>query len=246
MIDLQNKVALITGGSKGIGRSIVQAFAKSGAIVCFVARNPETARKLVDEIRLTGAVCDFYQADVGDADQCESVVREVIKQHGKIDILVNNAGITDDNLIVRMKKESWDRVLNVNLSSLFNMSKAVMRPMMKNKYGRIINMSSVVAITGNPGQVNYASAKAGIIGFTKSLAKEVASRNITVNAIAPGYIQSDMTDNLTEQQQQAMLNTIPMHRMGKPEDIANSALFLASSLADYITGTTLHVNGGMI
>ena len=246
MISLKDKVALITGGSKGIGSHIVRLFSQAGATVYFTARNAETSQSIVDEITSAGGSCYYKQADVADYDQCGTIVKEIIKEQGKIDILVNNAGITDDGLIAMMKKESWDKVLDINLSGVFNTCKAVMRPMMKKKYGRIINMSSVVGITGNPGQVNYASSKAGIIGFTKSLAKEVASRNITVNSIAPGYIKSDMTDELTEQQQQAMLDIIPMKRMGMPEDIANAALFLASPLADYITGTTLNVNGGMV
>lgn len=245
MISLEGQVALITGGSKGIGKGVVKVFAEAGAKVCFMARNEEQSRLLEQEVNVSGLVCKYYQADVSDFDQCGQVVDAIVKEFGKLDILVNNAGITDDNLILRMKKENWDRVLDINLSGVFNLCKAVMRPMMKKKYGRIINMSSVVGVTGNPGQVNYASAKAGVIGFTKSLAKEVASRNITVNAIAPGYIQSDMTDKLTEAQQKGILETIPMNRMGTIEDVAKGALFLASPLADYITGTTLHVNGGM-
>lgn len=237
---------MVTGGSKGIGKGIVESFAKAGATIGFLARNKEISVKLEDEIKALGVDCTSFQADVSDFDQCGKVVEQMLERFGKIDILVNNAGITDDNLIMRMKKESWDTVIDINLTGIFNMSKAVMRPMMKAKFGRIINMSSVVGITGNPGQVNYASAKAGIIGFTKSLAKEVASRNITVNAIAPGFIASDMTAELTETQQKAMLATIPMNRMGTVEDIANCALFLASPLSDYITGTTLHVNGGMV
>ena len=240
------KTVLITGGSKGIGKGIVQTFAKSGATVCFMARNRGQSEALEQEIKGAGQICTFYQADVADIDQCSTVVTSVVKEFGSLDIVINNAGITDDNLIMRMKKESWDQVINVNLSGIFNMCKAAVRPMMKKKQGRIINMSSVVGVTGNPGQVNYAAAKAGVIGFTKSLAKEVASRNITVNAIAPGYIKSDMTDKLTEQQQKSIMDTIPMNRMGSFDDIANGALFLASPLADYITGTTLHINGGMV
>lgn len=246
MLNLEGQIALITGGSKGIGKGIVQAMANAGAIVCFTARHQEQSMALEQEMKSSGRNCKFYQADVADFDQCGTVVEAVVTEFGKLDILINNAGITDDNLIMRMKKESWDQVINVNLTGLFNMCKAAIKPMMKKRYGRIINMSSVVGITGNPGQVNYASAKAGVIGFTKSLAKEVASRNITVNAIAPGYIQSDMTDKLTEQQQKTIMDTIPMNRMGTFNDVANGALFLASPLADYITGTTLHINGGMV
>ncbi len=246
MIALEGKTALITGGSKGIGKGIVRAFAKAGASMGFLARNRELSVQLEKEIQATGVDCISFQADVTDFDQCGKVVEAMLEKFGKIDILVNNAGITDDNLIMRMKKEAWDKVIDINLTGIFNMSKSVMRPMMKAKYGRIINMGSVVGTTGNPGQVNYASAKAGIIGFTKSLAKEVASRNITVNAIAPGFIESDMTGKLTDDQQKALLDTIPMNRMGTMDDIANGALFLASPLADYITGTTLHINGGMV
>lgn len=245
MISLAGRTALITGGSKGIGKGIVETFARAGAEIGFVARNRELSLQLEKEIQAPGNRCTFFQADVTDLDQCQATVDAMLQQFGKIDILVNNAGITDDNLLMRMKKESWDKVININLTGIFNMSKAVMRPMMKAKYGRIINMSSVVATTGNPGQVNYAAAKAGIIGFTKSLAREVASRNITVNAIAPGFITSEMTDKLTADQQQALLTTIPMNRMGTATDIANGALFLVSPLADYITGITLHINGGM-
>ncbi len=246
MHKLEGQVALITGGSKGIGKGIVQSFAEAGATVCFMARNREQSLELEQELKSAGHTCVFYQADVSDFDQCGTIVDTVVKEFGKLDILINNAGITDDNLIARMKKESWDRVISINLSGVFNMCKAAIRPMMKKKYGRIINMSSVVAITGNPGQVNYASAKAGVIGFTKSLAREVASRNITVNAIAPGYIESDMTGKLTEQQKKSLMDAIPMNRMGTFQDIANGALFLTSPLADYITGTTLHINGGMV
>lgn len=245
MISLQGKTALITGGSKGIGRSIVETFAKAGTHVAFLARNRDLSEQLEKEIQAWGVDCISFQADVSDLEQCAGVVEQTMERFGKIDILINNAGITDDNLIMRMKKEAWDRVIDINLTGIFNMSKSVMRPMMKARYGRIINMSSVVATTGNPGQVNYASAKAGIIGFTKSLAREVASRNITVNAIAPGFVESDMTAQLTEDQRKALLADIPMNRMGAAEDIANGALFLASPLADYITGTTLHINGGM-
>lgn len=246
MIDLNSNVTLVTGGSKGIGKSLVENFCKAGSTTCFMARNAEASVQLQDQLQADGYECRFFQADVADSKQCAEVIDQIVKEYGQLDILINNAGITDDNLIMRMKEESWHKVLSINLTGVYNMCRAVMRPMMKKKYGRIINMSSVVGVTGNPGQVNYASAKAGIIGLTKSLAKEVASRNITVNAIAPGFIQSDMTDKLTEAQQQTMLSTIPMNRMGTAEDVANGALFLASPLADYITGTTLHINGGMV
>ncbi len=246
MIDLAGKTALVTGGSKGIGKRIVESLIQAGCSVGFVARNKELSARLEEEIRSSGGECSFFQADISDFEQCGRVVDEFMAKYGKLDILVNNAGITDDNLILRMKKENWDRVIDINLTGIFNMCKVALKPMMKNKFGRIINLSSVVAVTGNPGQVNYASAKAGILGFTKSLAKEVASRNISVNAIAPGFIKSDMTEKLDEGQQKALLATIPMKRMGTDADVANGVLFLASPMADYITGTTLHINGGMV
>jgi 3-oxoacyl-[acyl-carrier protein] reductase len=246
MITLEGKAALITGGSKGIGKGIVQAFAKAGADIGFLARNRELSVQLEKEIQAAGVECVSFQADVTDPAQCGAVVESMLEKFGKIDILVNNAGITDDNLIMRMKKESWDKVIDINLTGIFNMSKSVMRPMMKAKYGRIINMGSVSGVIGNPGQVNYAATKAGIIGFTKSLAKEVASRNITVNTIAPGFIESEMTEILTDDQQKAFLFNIPMNRMGTIEEVANGALFLASPLSNYITGTTLLINGGMV
>lgn len=246
MIDLKGNVAIITGGTRGIGRGILNAFAAAGADICFLARNPDLAAQIESEVSAYGVRCTYFKADVTDFERCSEVADAVAKEFGKVDILVNNAGITDDNLIMRMKKEAWDSVLDINLTGIFNMCKAVIRPMLKKRYGRIINLSSVVGITGNPGQVNYASAKAGIIGFTKSLAKEVAARNITVNAIAPGFIASEMTDKLTEDQQKELLGTIPMNRMGTAQDVANGALFLASAMADYITGTTLHINGGMV
>jgi 3-oxoacyl-[acyl-carrier protein] reductase len=246
MIDLKGKTALVTGGSKGIGKCIVETLIQSGASVGFLARNKQASTELQESIRSAGGDCSFFQADISDFDQCNTVINDFIAKYGKLDILVNNAGITDDNLILRMKKENWDRVIDINLTGIFNMCKLALKPMMKKKFGRIINLSSIVAVTGNPGQVNYASAKAGILGFTKSLAKEVASRNITVNAIAPGFIKSDMTEKLTDDQQKALLASIPMKRMGSGMDVANGVMFLASPMADYITGTTLHINGGML
>ncbi len=245
MINLEGKTAMVTGGSRGIGKEIMLKLAAAGADVCFVDLISDSANEVVDEVKVLGRKCEFYQGNVADADQCQKIVDMALKRHGRIDILINNAGITRDGLFVRMSRENWDDVIDINLGGIFNMCKALVRPMMKAKYGRIINLSSIVGYTGNPGQVNYSSAKAGLIGFTKSLAKEVASRNITCNAIAPGFIKSDMTDKLSEDQKQVMLAAIPMKRMGTIEDVANGVLFFASALADYITGTTLHINGGM-
>lgn len=245
MIDLKGQTALVTGGSRGIGKEVMVKLAQAGADVCFMDLLSDEADQVIEEIKALGVQCAFYKGNVADLDQCTKVADEMKEQFGKIDVLVNNAGITRDSLFMRMSRENWDSVININLSGIFNMCKAVIRPMVKAKYGRIVNLSSIVGYTGNPGQVNYSSAKAGLIGFSKSLAKEVASRNVTVNAIAPGFIKSDMTDKLDEAQQKAMLANVPMNRMGTIEDIANGVLFLVSPMADYITGTTLHINGGM-
>jgi len=245
MINLKGQTALVTGGTRGIGKAVMEKLAQAGADVCFVDLIAEGTEQVEEEIKAYGGQCAFFQGNVADLDQCTKIAEEVLGRFNKIDILVNNAGITRDSLFMRMSRENWDDVININLSGIFNMCKAVIRPMVKAKYGRIINLSSIVGFTGNPGQVNYASAKAGLIGFTKSLAKEVASRNITCNAIAPGFIKSEMTDKLDEVQKKAMLANVPMNRMGTLEDIANGVLFIASPMADYITGTTLHINGGM-
>jgi len=245
MINLKGQTALITGGSRGIGREVMEKLAIAGANVCFIDLISDVAGQVEAEMREHGVECAFFEGNVADLDQCTKIADAVRERFGKIDILVNNAGITRDSLFMRMSRENWDDVININLSGIFNMCKAVIRPMVKAKYGRIINLSSIVGFTGNAGQVNYSSAKAGLIGFTKSLAKEVASRNVTCNAIAPGFIKSDMTDKLDEAQKKAMLANVPMKRMGTLEDIANGVLFLASPMADYITGTTLHINGGM-
>ncbi len=245
MIDLQGRTALATGGSRGIGKAILVKLARAGADTCFVDLISDSSHGVIREIEALGVPCSFYEADVADFEQCNQIVGQVIKRFGKIDILINNAGITRDNLLLKMSQRDWQDVMNVNLGGIFNMCKAVIKPMLKARYGRIINMGSIVGSTGNPGQVNYSSAKAGLIGFTKSLAKEVASRNVTCNAIAPGFIKSEMTDKLDEKQKEAMLSQVPMKRMGTLEDVANGALFLVSPMADYITGTTLHINGGM-
>jgi 3-oxoacyl-[acyl-carrier protein] reductase len=245
MIELTDKVVLVTGGARGIGKAIVLACIKAGAKVCFTNRTKETAISLEEEIKTLGGDCFSFQGDIANPEDCQKVIKLVIEKYGKIDILVNNAGITKDNVFLRMKLEDWNDVINTNLTGIFNMTKAVTKPMMKARYGRVINISSIVGYTGNPGQVNYSSSKAGIIGFSKSFAKELASRNITCNVIAPGFIETDMTAKLTEEQQKGMLAGIPLGRMGSAEDIANGVLYLASPMADYITGTTLHINGGM-
>lgn len=245
MIDLKGQRALITGGSRGIGRAVMEKLAAAGVDLCFIDVISDEAEQVEEAIRRHGVQCDFFKANVAELEQCTQTADEILQRFGRIDILVNNAGITRDTLFLRMSRENWDDVININLSGIFNMCKAVIRPMVKAKYGRIVNLSSIVGFTGNAGQVNYSSAKAGLIGFTKSLAKEVASRNITCNAIAPGFIKSEMTDKLDEAQKKAMLANVPMNRMGTLEDVANGVLFLVSPLADYITGTTLHINGGM-
>jgi 3-oxoacyl-[acyl-carrier protein] reductase len=239
---LQDQVAVVTGGTAGIGRAIVERFAKEGAKVAFLGRNSERGQELAKELPQT----EFYQVDVSNTEEVNRTFDEIMKKWGKIDILVNNAGITRDNLLLKMKEEDWDIIMAINVKSCYNCSKAVTRPMMKARKGKIINISSVVGLTGNPGQANYAASKAAVIGFTKALAKEIGSRNIGVNCIAPGYIETQMTSEMTEAQKEALITSIPLGRMGKPEDIANMALFLSSSESDYITGQVFTVDGGMV
>ena len=244
---LVEKTALVTGASRGIGRAAALELAKAGAKVALnFAGNRAAAEEVVSLIEAAGGQAMLVQADVGNAADVEAMVKAVVERFGKIDILVNNAGITRDNLIMRMKEEDWDAVIHTNLKGIFNCTKAVSKLMMKQRYGRIINMASVVGVMGNAGQANYAAAKAGVIGFTKSMAKELASRNITVNAVAPGYISTDMTANLPEQTRLDLQSQIPLQRLGTPEDVAAAVLFLVSPGADYITGQTLHVDGGMV
>lgn len=244
---LVEKTALVTGASRGIGRATALELAKAGAkIAVNFAGNRAAAEEVVSLIESVGGEAMLVQADVGDPVAVDAMVKAVVARFGKIDILVNNAGITRDNLIMRMKEEEWDAVIHTNLKGIFNCTKAVSRLMMKQKYGRIVNMTSVVGVMGNAGQSNYAAAKAGVIGFTKSMAKELASRNITVNAVAPGYISTDMTANLPEQAKTDLKSQIPLQRLGNPEDVAAAVLFLVSPGADYITGQTLHVDGGMV
>ncbi|QBF81482.1 3-oxoacyl-ACP reductase FabG [Shewanella maritima] len=239
---VEGKIALVTGASRGIGRAIAETLQKAGATVIGTATSEKGAAAIQAYLGETGF---GMVLNVTDSQSVADLYTEIKEKAGDVDILVNNAGITRDNLMMRMKDDEWQDIIDTNLTSLFKLTKPVMRSMMKKRQGRIISIGSVVGTMGNPGQVNYCAAKAGLIGFTKSLAKEVASRQITVNAIAPGFIQTDMTDELTEDQQQAIMSQVPMERLGQAQEIANAVLFLASDSAAYITGETLHVNGGM-
>lgn len=244
---LQGKNALVTGSSRGIGRSIALELAKKGANVAVnYAGNEQKAEEVVEELKSLGVNAIKVQADVANEDDVKRMVKEVIQTFGSLDILVNNAGITKDNLLMRMKVEEFDDVIQTNLKGAFLCTKAVTRQMMKQRYGKIINIASIVGVSGNAGQANYVAAKAGMIGLTKSTAKELASRNILVNAVAPGFITTDMTDILTDEQKEAILSTIPLEKLGEPEDVANVVCFLASDDAKYITGQTIHVDGGMV
>ncbi len=243
-MNLKGQTALITGAGRGIGKTIAAKLAKLGSDLAIVDMNP-ISNNVLREIEQNGTKCLSYQLDVTDVDEVDSVVKKIIDETGGIHILVNNAGITQDNLFMRMKPEQWLQVIDVNLNGVFHVTKAVIRTMVKQHSGRIVNISSVVGFSGNPGQVNYSSTKSGLIGFTKSLSREVGTRGITVNAVAPGFINTSMTQALNENQQQAILSQIPLGRMGEAEDVANAVAFLASDEASYITGTVLHVNGGM-
>ena len=243
---LKDKSAIITGGSRGIGRAITASFLQLGANVTIVFKsNLKDAESLSDELNEYKDQIQIVQGDISNEEDIKNIIEKSNNAYGDLDILVNNAGITSDTLLVRMKQEDWSKVIDINLTGTFNMTKAVMRGMIKNKYGRIINISSVVGEIGNLGQSNYSAAKAGIIGFTKSIAREVATRGITVNAIAPGFVETEMTDNLSDQQKEMILNAIPMNRYASPDDIANAVSFLASDNASYITGQTLYVDGGL-
>ncbi len=244
-MSLGGMIALVTGASRGIGQAIALELGRQGAVVAGTSTTQEGADRLGQKLAAAGIKGAGMALDVTDAARAEAVVAEVQKQFGDLAILVNNAGVTRDNLLVRMKDEEWDDVMTTDLKSVYRLSKLVLRSMMKARYGRIINITSVVGVTGNAGQTNYAAAKAGMIGFSKSLAREIGSRNITVNCIAPGFIETDMTGALSEQQRGALVQQIPLGRLGKPEDVAAAAVFLASAGADYMTGCTLHVNGGM-
>jgi len=244
---LDNKVVLITGASRGIGKAIAEECVAQGAKVAFTyLSSEEKARALEAELSANGGVAKGFKSDAADFEQAQILVDQVVEAFGTVDVLVNNAGITRDTLLLRMTEAQWDEVINTNLKSAFNLTKAVQKPMLKAKSGSIINMSSVVGVKGNAGQANYAASKAGLIGFTKSVAAELGSRNIRCNAIAPGFIETEMTEVLDQQVVESWRNSIPLKRGGQPIDVANATVFLASEMSAYITGQTLHVCGGML
>lgn len=244
---LKGKIAIVTGASRGIGRAIAEKFIENGATVAFTyLSSDEKAKKLETELSAKGGIAKGFKSNAADFDAAQKLVEEVVKEFGTVDVLVNNAGITRDNLLMRMSEEQFDEVINTNLKSTFNLTKAVLRTMLKAKSGSIVNMSSVVGVKGNAGQANYAASKAGMIGFTKSVALELGSRNIRCNAIAPGFIETEMTEALDEKVVQEWRESIPLKRGGSPEDVANTTLFLASDMSAYITGQTLNVCGGML
>jgi 3-oxoacyl-[acyl-carrier protein] reductase len=244
---LANKIVLITGASRGIGKAIAEECVRQGATVAFTyLSSEEKARALELELTANGGKAKGFRSDASNFDQAQQLVDDVVAEFGTVDVLVNNAGITRDTLLMRMTEEQWDEVINTNLKSAFNLTKAVQKPMLKARSGSIINMSSVVGVKGNAGQANYAASKAGLIGFTKSIAAELGSRNIRCNAIAPGFIETEMTDALNPEVVQGWRNGIPLKRGGQPIDVANATVFLASDMSAYITGQTLHVCGGML
>ena len=244
--DFHGSTVLVTGGTRGIGRALVEAFAEAGANVAFTFRSSsDAATALVDALEDQGTEALSLQGDVADLEAAQSHVDAVLDRWDTIDVLVNNAGITRDGLMLRMTEEDWDDVIDTNLKGAFNFCKAAYMPMMRQQSGSIVNISSVVGTTGNAGQTNYAASKAGIVGFSKSLAKELGSRNVTVNVVAPGYVQTDMTEELDTETQEAILNAVPLDRLAEPDEIADAVLFLASPAAAYVTGHVLHVNGGL-
>lgn len=245
---LDGKKAIVTGATAGIGKEIALKLAEHGAYVAVIGTNEARGQAVIKEIneKFGENKAFFYSVDVANFEASKEVVSQVLARFGTVDILVNNAGITRDQLLMKMSEEDWDKVLDVNLKSCYNFCNALVRPMMKARSGKIINISSVIGLMGNAGQVNYAASKAGMIGFSKALAKELAPRNISVNCIAPGFIETAMTDELTEEQKKAILTEIPLGKMGKAEDIANTVLFIASPLAEYITGQVIVVDGGMV
>jgi 3-oxoacyl-[acyl-carrier protein] reductase len=242
---LEGRVALVTGASRGIGRAIAEKLGRDGAYVVGTATSKSGADAIFEWFKAEGIDGSGMRLDVADDSSVDEVVKSIANERGPVSILVNNAGITRDNLLMRMKGDEWDSVINTNLTSVYRVCKACLRAMMKERYGRIVNIASVVGASGNAGQTNYAAAKAGMFGFTKSLAQEVGSRGITVNAVAPGFIDTDMTRELPDAQRNALLGAIPLGRLGQPEEIASVVSFLASDAASYVTGETLHVNGGM-
>lgn len=244
---LEGKVALVTGGSRGIGKGVALKLAEQGAKVAFTFMSSvEKAKKVEDELKAFGQEAKGYQSDAADYAAAEKLINDILEDFGQIDVVVNNAGITRDNLLMRMTEEQWDEIMQTNLKSVFNITKHVQRTMLKQRSGSIINMSSVVGVRGNAGQSNYAASKAGIIGFTKSIAQELGSRNIRCNAIAPGFIGTEMTEELGEDVMKEWLKSVPLNRAGDPEDVANAVLFLASDLSAYVSGQTLNVCGGML
>jgi len=244
MSTLTGKIALVTGASQGIGRACALELAAQGATVALAARNVEKLAAVAAEIEAVGGAAKTYALDVASEDSIKTCAKSVLADLGSVHILVNNAGITKDGLFVRMSDEDWDAVLEVNLTAAFRLTRELTHPMMRRRYGRIINITSVVGVTGNPGQANYCASKAGMIGFTKSLAQEIASRNVTVNCVAPGFIESAMTGKLNDKQKEAIMGAIPMRRMGTGVEVASAVAYLASSEASYVTGQTIHVNGG--
>ncbi len=242
---LAGKVALVTGASRGIGRAIAVALGARGATVLATARSIEAAATTAQEIAKAGGAARALALDIADDRSVEAAMAEALREHATIPLLVNNAGITRDNLLMRMKKEDWDQVIDTNLTGIYRVCRSLVPSMVKAKYGRIVNITSVVSRSGNPGQVNYAAAKAGTEGFTRSLARELASRNITVNCVAPGFIETDMTASLTDAQREALMSQVPLKRLGRPEDVAAGVAYLLSDQASYVTGITLDINGGM-
>ena len=245
-ISLKGEVILVTGASRGIGAEIAKTLGSSGATLLGTATSDEGAARITETLKTMNIAGQGYRLDVSEANECAKTLADIEESYGPITVLINNAGITRDNLLMRMKEDEWDDIMNTNLKSVYRLSKLVCRNMMKARSGRIINLTSVVGFLGNAGQANYAAAKAGIVGFSKSLARELGGRNINVNCVAPGFIDTEMTQSLAEEQKKTLINQVPLGRLGEVSDIANTVLFLSSDLSKYITGSTIHVNGGML